>query len=95
MSGAARPAHEVGGPGAERRQDERYGQKDGACAHGRAFALGITASVAGFLAAATGATPPSARLASTLVIWGEAKLFCAFCTLRRCATDVMGWDGGL
>ena len=30
------PDHEVGGPGAERRQDERYGKNDGASAHGGA-----------------------------------------------------------
>ena len=36
------PDHEVGGPGAERRQDDRYGKNDGARAHRGAFPVGIT-----------------------------------------------------
>ena len=34
------PHHEVGGPGAERRQDDRYGENDGSSAHGGASPYG-------------------------------------------------------
>ena len=51
------PDHEVGGPGAERRQDDRYGKNDGASAHRGASPMGITDNRGAFLAAATGATP--------------------------------------
>jgi hypothetical protein len=94
MSGAARPDHEVGGPGAERRQDERYGKNDGSRAHGGASAMGITPSVATFPSAATASkAAPSAPLASTL--WSEPcpSLSAPFAPEALCKIDVMGWEG--
>ena len=48
------PHHEVGGPGAERRQDERYGKNDGASAHRGASAMGITGHKGSFSAGGNG-----------------------------------------
>ena len=80
------------GPSAERRQGERYGKNDGSSAHRGASAMGV-ASMAAFLAAATGAPPPSVPLVGTPCDLAEAQLFCAFFALKRTATDVMGWEG--
>ena len=51
---------------------------------------GITASVAAFLAAATGSHAAVSAAREYPVIWAEAQLFCAFCPRALCATDVMG-----
>ena len=40
------PDHTIGGPNAERRQDDRYGKNGSSSAHGRASPMGMTSVTA-------------------------------------------------
>ena len=82
------PQHdEVGGLCAEGRHDDRCGKNDGSGAHGCASPWAFTASLAAFLAAATGSHVVVSVAREYPVIWRNASFSAPF--LQRTL-----WDGG-
>ena len=88
------PDHTIGGPNAERRQDDRGGKNGSSSAHGSCPCHGGGQHGSFFGSGNREPRRRQRRPRVPLVIWAEAQLFCGFCSEMLRATDVMGWDKG-